>query len=65
LSDFTGAALEGARDVETPQTLDEACNPQRLALIVYDMEVGILQPVLPQFTVGNLSLSYSDKSTCS
>jgi hypothetical protein len=45
LSDFTGAALEGARDVETPQTLDEACNPQRLALIVYDMEVGILQPV--------------------
>ena len=29
-----------------PQTLDEVCDPQRLALLVYDMQVGILSPML-------------------
>jgi len=26
---------------EIPQTLDDVCDPARLALIVYDMQVGI------------------------
>jgi biuret amidohydrolase len=34
--------VEKAFGLEIPQTLDEACTPQRLALIVYDMQVGIL-----------------------
>jgi len=29
--------------VEIPQTLEEACEPSRTALIVYDMQVGILR----------------------
>ena len=28
--------------LDIPQTLEEACDPQRLALVVYDMQVGIL-----------------------
>ena len=28
--------------LEIPQTLEEACDPKRMALIVYDMQVGIL-----------------------
>jgi nicotinamidase-related amidase len=31
--------------VEIPQTLDELCNPQRMALVVYDMQVGILHQI--------------------
>ena len=34
--------MEKAFGLEIPQTLEEACNPQRLALVVYDMQVGIL-----------------------
>jgi nicotinamidase-related amidase len=34
--------VEKAFGLEIPQTLEEACNPQRLALVVYDMQVGIL-----------------------
>jgi nicotinamidase-related amidase len=28
-----------------PQTLEEACDPQRLALIVYDMQVGVVRQI--------------------
>jgi biuret amidohydrolase len=35
--------VEKAFGLEIPQTLDEACTPQRTALIVYDMQVGILR----------------------
>jgi nicotinamidase-related amidase len=34
--------MERVDGLAIPQTLDEACDPQRLALIVYDMQVGIL-----------------------
>lgn len=34
--------MERAYGLEIPQSLEEACNPQKLALIVYDMQVGIL-----------------------
>src|SRR5262249_29471021 len=28
--------------LEIPETLDEVCDPRRMALVVYDMQVGIL-----------------------
>ena len=31
--------------VEIPQTLDELCNPDRMALVVYDMQVGIVRQI--------------------
>jgi nicotinamidase-related amidase len=34
--------VEKAFGLEIPETLEEACDPRRLALLVYDMQVGIL-----------------------
>ncbi len=34
--------MQRAYGLQVPQNLQEACDPQRLALIVYDMQVGIL-----------------------
>ncbi len=31
--------------LEIPQTLDELCDPQRMALIVYDMQVGVVRQI--------------------
>ena len=35
--------MEKAFGLEIPQTLEEACDPRKLALLVYDMQVGILR----------------------
>lgn len=35
--------MQRAYGLEIPGNLNEACDPRRLALIVYDMQVGILQ----------------------
>src|SRR5262245_56438 len=35
--------MENAYGLDIPETLDEACSPRRTALIVYDMQVGILR----------------------
>jgi nicotinamidase-related amidase len=35
-------AMERAFGLEIPSTLEEVCQPRRLALIVYDMQVGVL-----------------------
>lgn len=35
--------MQRAYGLEVPQNLKEACDPRRLALIVYDMQVGILR----------------------
>jgi biuret amidohydrolase len=35
--------LKRAYGLEIPQTLEEACDPQRLALVVYDMQIGIMR----------------------
>jgi nicotinamidase-related amidase len=43
--------MERAYGLEIPQTLEEACDPAKLALIVYDMQVGILRQL------GNVSES--------
>ncbi len=37
--------MERVQGLEIPQTLAEACHPQRLALLVYDMQVGILSQI--------------------
>src|SRR6266851_526370 len=35
--------MEKAFGLEIPETLEEACHPNRTALLVYDMQVGILR----------------------
>ena len=37
--------MQRAYGLEVPQNLKEACDPRRLALIVYDMQVGILRQI--------------------
>ena len=35
--------MEKVLGLEIPQTLEDACDPRKLALLVYDMQVGILR----------------------
>ncbi len=44
--------MQHAFGLDIPQTLEEVCDPTRLALIVYDMQVGILRqlPTASDFT---------------
>lgn len=37
--------MEHAFGLNIPQTLKEVCDPQRMALVVYDMQVGILSQI--------------------
>jgi biuret amidohydrolase len=37
--------MERVEGLEIPQTLEDACHPQRLALLVYDMQVGVLRQI--------------------
>jgi nicotinamidase-related amidase len=37
--------MQRAFGLEIPQTLEEVCNPSSLALVVYDMQVGILNQI--------------------
>lgn len=37
--------VERLRGIEVPRTLGEACRPDRLALVVYDMQTGILEQI--------------------
>jgi biuret amidohydrolase len=37
--------MQEAFGLEIPETLEEACDPSRAALLVYDMQVGVLQQV--------------------
>jgi nicotinamidase-related amidase len=34
--------MERVNGLEVPETLRDACDPRRLALLIYDMQVGIL-----------------------
>jgi biuret amidohydrolase len=40
-----GATVQDAFGLEIPETLEEACDPTRAALLVYDMQVGVLNQV--------------------
>jgi hypothetical protein len=37
--------MQRSYGLEIPETLEEVCRPQRLALLVYDMQVGIVRHV--------------------
>jgi isochorismate hydrolase len=37
--------MESVYGLSIPQTLEEVCDPQRVALLVYDMQVGILSQI--------------------
>jgi biuret amidohydrolase len=37
--------VQSAFGLNIPRTLDDVCDPRRLALIVYDMQVGILRQI--------------------
>jgi nicotinamidase-related amidase len=37
--------MKAVLGLNIPQTLDEVCDPQRVALLVYDMQVGILSQI--------------------
>jgi biuret amidohydrolase len=37
--------MQRAFGLNIPQTLEEVCDPRRLALIVYDMQVGIVNQI--------------------
>jgi biuret amidohydrolase len=37
--------MENAFGLSIPQTLEEVCDPQRIALLVYDMQIGILSQI--------------------
>jgi biuret amidohydrolase len=37
--------MERVEGLEIPQTLEEACDPRHLALLVYDMQIGILRQI--------------------
>src|SRR5215471_7904018 len=37
--------MKSAYGLSIPQTLQEVCDPQRIALLVYDMQVGILSQI--------------------
>ena len=37
--------MQRAFGLDIPQTLEDVCDPASLALIVYDMQVGIVQQV--------------------
>jgi biuret amidohydrolase len=37
--------MERVEGLEIPQTLEDACRPRHLALLVYDMQIGILRQI--------------------
>ena len=37
--------MEQAFGLDIPRTLEEVCDPQRMALLVYDMQVGVLSQI--------------------
>jgi hypothetical protein len=42
---FRGGVMKRMFGIETPRTLEDVCQPRRLALLVYDMQVGITSQV--------------------
>jgi nicotinamidase-related amidase len=43
--------MEQHNGLNVPQSLDDACHPESLALLVYDMQVGILEQIADAQTV--------------
>ena len=48
--------MKHVHGLDIPQTLEEICDPERIALVVYDMQVGILQQIKnPEAIVAKIS----------
>ena len=48
--------MQHAYGLRIPQTLEEVCHPTRLALLVYDMQVGILRQLsAPEVVTGRVA----------
>jgi nicotinamidase-related amidase len=48
--------MKHARGHDIPETLEEICDPQRMALVVYDMQIGILTQIKnPEAIVARVS----------
>jgi nicotinamidase-related amidase len=48
--------MKRAANIDIPETLQEICDPSRLALVVYDMQIGILKQIKnPEQIVGRIS----------
>jgi nicotinamidase-related amidase len=48
--------MKRAANIDIPQTLKELCDPRRLALVVYDMQIGILKQLKdPEQIVGRVA----------
>ena len=43
--------METAYGLRIPRTLDEACDPRRMALLVYDMQVGVVGQIADGATI--------------
>jgi nicotinamidase-related amidase len=37
--------MQRAFELDIPQTLEDICDPTRLALVVYDMQIGIVKQI--------------------
>jgi len=47
--------MDRLNDLDVPQSLSDVCRPQRLGLLVYDMQVGILEQIAdPEKVVRNV-----------
>ena len=48
--------MKCTQNLDIPQTLAELCDPRRMALVVYDMQIGILTQIKnPETVVANVS----------
>ena len=48
--------MKQAANIEIPETLKEICDPRRMALVVYDMQIGILRQIKnPDEIVGRVA----------
>jgi isochorismate hydrolase len=55
-SSYAVQSMKHIHGLNIPQTLDEVCDPERMALVVYDMQVGILNQIKnPETIVTNVS----------
>ena len=43
--------MKRVQGLDIPQTLEEICDPQRMALVVYDMQIGILKQIKDPSTI--------------
>jgi nicotinamidase-related amidase len=52
--------MERAFGLEIPRTLEEVCDPRRLALIVYDMQIGVLRQIRDAETIAKRVVAVLD-----